>query len=453
MSVKSTDLNELESFYEQTGNQLVILYGNKNCGKEELIKTFTAGKKSFYYRCREASAQEQLSIMGEEIAGRFDVKLSKNTYDEYFNRIKSGDASKLVLVIDEVQYVMKKDVEFLKSILKLKAKRLYPGPVMIILASSSIVWAEQNLEEAFGEETKKITGTMKLKNLSFLDVVRAFPDLPVSECIKIYGVIGGVPGYMDQWNARVSFKENICRLLLSENGYLFDMAQQVISSELRELSVYNTILSAMAQGHNKLNELFLYTGFSRAKISVYMKNLSHFDIIEKVVSFETGGWENAKKGVYQIKDTFVNFWFRFIFQHFSELYMMEPSDFYDKYIADELDEYLTRYFRNVCMEYLQLLNQLGRVPFAIHKMGMWVGKTGNIDIIAQSSDRRNIVGLCNWNKEYLTMQMCEEMYEAMQKAKINSEHFYLFSAKAFEPELVEYVRKDNRFELIDMTEL
>lgn len=453
MSVKSTDLNELESFYEQTGNQLVILYGNKNCGKEELIKTFTAGKKSFYYRCREASAQEQLSIMGEEIAGRFDVKLSKNTYDEYFNRIKSGDASKLVLVIDEVQYVMKKDGEFLKSILKLKAKRLYPGPVMIILASSSIVWAEQNLEEAFGEETKKITGTMKLKNLSFLDVVRAFPDLPVSECIKIYGVIGGVPGYMDQWNARVSFKENICRLLLSENGYLFDMAQQVISSELRELSVYNTILSAMAQGHNKLNELFLYTGFSRAKISVYMKNLSHFDIIEKVVSFETGGWENAKKGVYQIKDTFVNFWFRFIFQHFSELYMMEPSDFYDKYIADELDEYLTRYFRNVCMEYLQLLNQLGRVPFAIHKMGMWVGKTGNIDIIAQSSDRRNIVGLCNWNKEYLTMQMCEEMYEAMQKAKINSEHFYLFSAKAFEPELVEYVRKDNRFELIDMTEL
>ena len=86
-------------------------------------------------------------------------------------------------------------------------------------------------------------------------------------------------------------------------------------------------------------------------------------------------------------------------------------------------------------------------------MGMWIGKTGNIDIIAQSSDRRNIVGLCNWNKEYLTMQMCEEMYETMQKAKINSEHFYLFSAKAFEPELVEYVRKDSRFELIDMTEL
>ncbi len=453
MNVKSTDLNELEELYAREGNQLVILYGNLNCGKEELLKTFMRDKKSFYYRAREVSAQDQLTMMGAEIEKRFDVRLQKHTYDEYFNRIKSGDATKLVLVIDEMQYIMKKDADFLKSILKLKAKRLYPGPVMIILASSSIVWAEQNLKEVFGDETKKITATIKLQNMTFLEVVRAFPDLSVSECIQIYGVIGGVPGYMEQWDARLSFKENICKLVLSENGYLFHMAQNVISSELRELSVYNTILSAIAQGHNKLNDLFLYTGFSRAKISVYMKNLSHFDIIEKVVSFETGGWENAKKGVYQIKDTFVNFWFRFLFLHLSELYMMTPSDFYDKYIEKELDEYLTRYFRNVCMEYLQLLNQLGRVPFKIHKMGMWVGKTGTIDIIAQSSDRRNIVGLCNWNQPYLTMPMCEQMYDTMQKAKINSEHYYLFSAKAFEPELVEYVQKDSRFELIDMTEL
>ena len=184
-----------------------------------------------------------------------------------------------------------------------------------------------------------------------------------------------------------------------------------------------------------------------------MKNLSHFDIVEKVVSFETGGWDNAKKGVYQIKDTFVNFWYKFVFPHLSDLNLRTPSDFYDAYIAPELDVYLNRYFRNVCMEYLTLLDQLGRLPFAIHKMGTWVGKTGNIDIIAQSSDRRNIVCLCNWDQPLLTMDMCEDMYESMQKAKLDSENFYLFSAKSFEPALVAYAREDNRFELIDMNEL
>lgn len=453
MNVKNTDIIELENYYAQSGNQLIVLYGHQDCRKEDLIKVFTAGKKCFYYRCRQASAQEQCRMMGEEISRHFDVTLQKYTYDEYFNRIKSGDASKLVVVIDEAQYVVKRDEEFLKSILKLKAKRFYPGPVMIILASSSIVWVEKDLKDVLGEETKRISGMFKVSNLNFRDLVRAFPLLTVSECVKIYGTIGGVQGYMDMWNPRISFKDNICRLVLSEGGGLFDMAQRLISSELRELSVYNTILSAIAQGRNKLNDLYLYTGFSRAKISVYMKNLSAFDIVEKVVSFETGGWDNAKKGVYQIKDTFVNFWYKFVFPNLSDLYAISASEFYERHIEKELDTYLNRYFRNVCMEYMQLLEQVGRLPFAVHKMGTWVGKTGNIDIIAQSSDRRNIVCLCNWDRQQLTKAMCEEMYENMQKARINSEHFYLFSAKEFEPDLVEYAKMDDRFELIDMNEL
>ena len=453
MNAKKTDLKELEGWYEKSGNQLMLLYGGMDCRKEQLIKEFCVGKKYFYYRCRQLSAQEQMQKMGEEIQNAFQMKLSRYSYDEFFNRVKSGDASKLVIVIDEAQYAIKRDPEFVKSILKLKMKRLYPGPVMIILASSSIVWATQDAKDAFGDGFRRIDVLHKVEDLNFLEVVRTFPALSVSDCIRIYGSIGGVPGYMEAWNPEISYRENIYRLVLTEGGYLFHMAEQKISAELRELSVYNTILSAIAQGHNKLNDLFLATGFSRAKISVYMKNLSHFDIVEKVVSFETGGWDNAKKGVYQIKDTYVNFWFKFVFPYLSDLYLMTPSAFYDAHIAKELDDYLSRYFRNVCMEYLQLLNQIGKVPFPIHKMGTWIGKTGNVDIVAQSSDRQNIVGLCNWKEPELTMQMCEDMYETMQKAKINSEHFYLFSAKSFEADLVEHAKRDTRFELIDMNEL
>ena len=66
--------------------------------------------------------------------------------------------------------------------------------------------------------------------------------------------------------------------------------------------------------------------------------------MEKVVSFETGGWENAKKGVYQIKDTFVNFWFKFVYPNMSNLYLLSPEEFYDTYIEkdssvnDEIDK-------------------------------------------------------------------------------------------------------------------
>ena len=453
MEIKGADLKSLQEQYDKSGNQLVVLYGRTGCQKEKLIKQFISDKKFFYYRCRQASAAEQCKMMGEESARAFDVKLLKNTYDEYFNKVKTGDPSKLVVVIDEAQYALKKDKSLLESIIKLRNKRLYPGPVMIVLCSSSIVWVEQDMEELFESNAKKIDACMKVHDLNFLEVVRRFDNMQVQDIIRIYGVLGGVPDYLDKWNINSTFKENICNLILKEDGILFDEAQRVISNELRELSVYNTILATIARGQNKLNDLFHETGFSRAKISVYMKNLSHFDIVEKLVSFETGGWENAKKGVYQIKDTFVNFWFKFVYPHLTDLYLMEPDEFYDLYIADELDFYLNRYFRNVCMEYLLILDQMNRLPFHVHKAGTWVGKEGNIDIIAQSSDRQNIIGFCNWKEPQMTMAMCEDMATAMEKARLTSEHYYLFSATEFEPDLEHYVTLDPRFKLINMNEL
>lgn len=451
---KQSELKKLEDLYAESGNQLVVLYGPMDCEKEELIRTFVETKKHFYYRARKASAKEQLVMMGEEVARKFEVKIQKNTYDEYFNRVKSGNPTKLVVIIDEFEYIVKKDPEFIESILKLKNRRLYPGPVMIILASSSIVWTEQDMAEAIGEEAvSKIDARIKIPNMNFLEVVRAFPELSVSDTIKIYGVLGGVPGYLKYWKKRKTFKQNVCDLILSEDGYFFKKAEELVASELRELSVYNTILMAIAKGENKLNDLHHYTEFSRPKISVYMKNLSQFDIIEKVISFETGGWENAKKGVYRIKDTYVNFYYRFVYPHLSDLYMMSPEDFYDTYIEKELDEYLNRYFINVCMEYLALLNQIRRLPLVVTKMGTWVGKTGNIDIIAQSADRQNIVGICNWKEEELTLSMCKDLFDSMTKAKITSKHVYLFSAKSFSDDVRELARIDKRFELIDMNEL
>ena len=446
MKAKYTDLEKLQGLFQKTGNQLIVLYGRKGCQKEQLIREFCAGKKYFYYRCRQASAQSQLEMMGKEIETAFNITLSKYSYEEYFKRIKSGDPTKLVVVIDEAQYVVKKDQTFIDAVKALRKHKLYPGPVMIILATSSTVWATQEAPEHFKD-------SMKIESLNFLEVVRAFPNLPVSEIVKVYGTLGGVPQYLDEWDQDKSYKENVCRLILSPYGRLFNEAESVISAELRELSVYSTILAAIAQAKNKLNDLFHETGFSRAKISVYMKNLAHFDIVEKLVSFETGGWENTKKGVYQIKDTFVNFWFKFVYPNLSDLYLLSAEQFYDKYIENELNEYLERYFRNVCMEYLMILNQMGKLPFKITKVGTWIGKTGNIDIIAQSEDRRNIIGFCNWNEPEMTMAMCEQMAVAMDKAKLTSDDYYLFSATYFEPALKQYVKMDPRFKLINMNEL
>lgn len=452
MVVKTSVLKELEEVYKQSGNQLILLYGRADSEKEVLIRAFLQNKKHFYYRARAASPKEQCDRMGQEVAQKFGASLSKHTYEEYFSRTRSGDPTKLVVVIDEFSYIAKKDESFLDAIIKLKNHRLYPGPVMILLCSSAVAWVEKELEAA-PSYSKKIDRRIKLGNLNFLEVVHALPDYPVAECIKVYGILGGVPGYLNRWNPKADIKSNICRLILSRSGYMHHAAEELIGASLRELSVYETILAHIAAGRDKLNDLYLATGFSRAKISVYMKNLSAFDIVGKVVSFETGGWENTKKGIYRIKDNFVNFWFRFIYPNLSDLYMMNPEEFYDTHIAPGMDAYLSRYFAEVCMEYLGLMGIVGKLPLKIAKMGTWVGKEGNIDIIAQNEIRQNMVGICNWDKPEFTMEMCEELFANMKLARISAEYYFLFSAKAFAPDVVAMAEADKRFLLVDMNEL
>lgn len=453
MVIRHTEVKKMERLYGGNGNQLVLLYGREGCDKEALIRIFCKGKKFFYYRARKASAQEQCMQFGHEIEKQYDLSLSKYNYTEFFNRIRSGNASKLVVIVDEFQYIAKRDEEFMKAVIKLKTKKLYPGPVMILLASSSVAWMEQELEERLGDSMKKVDETIKLEDLKFLDVVRSYPEYSVSDCVKAYGILGGVSSYLNRWSSKKDIRSNICKHILSPNGYLFAEAERFIGSELRELAIYDTILAAIAAGHRKLNDLFNQTGFSRAKISVYMKNLAAFEVVEKVSSFETGGWENAQKGIYQIRSNYVNFWFRFIYPHLSDLYMMTPEKFYDTYIENELDDYMNRYFVQVCLEYLELLNMVEKLPIKIHKAGTWVGKTGNIDIIAQDSARNNLIGLCNWSRPELTYEMCEKLFDTMKKAKLKSDHYYLFSAKSFDQKLLDKAKEDQRLVLVDMTQL
>ena len=333
MAGRKSELQYLEQLYRQSGNQILVLYGRKENQGREFVQEFCQGKKSFYYCAPEVSAKAQKTRMGREIAAYYQITLSEEDYDYYFKRIKSGDSSKLVLVIEEFQNILKRDVQFWESIVRLRDKKLYPGPVMIILCSTDIPWTEQELPKVLGTTGKKLSGILKVHDLQFVDAAQYFAGYTLRQNVEVYGILGGKPEYLAKWDVSRDVKYNVCTHILSQDGCFHDIAEKTIRSQLRELSVYHTILEAVASGKRKLNELYKETGFSRAKISVYLKNLMAFDVVEKVSSFETGGWENAQKGLYQIKDTYINFWFKFVYPHLSDLYRMEPEEFYVRYIG------------------------------------------------------------------------------------------------------------------------
>ena len=104
----------------------------------------------------------------------------------------------------------------------------------------------------------------------------------MEQSVEVFAVLGGVPGFWKCFDDRLGVKENICRCILNQDAFLYGEGQRIGKEELRETGVYNTILASIAAGNHKLNDLYQHTGFSRAKISVYIKNLMELELVEKV---------------------------------------------------------------------------------------------------------------------------------------------------------------------------
>ena len=117
------------------------------------------------------------------------------------------------------------------------------------------------------------------------------------ECIEGYAIFGGFPAIWKLVDKNLSLEENIIQNVCNPCGRLYHFGVWTVESQLRETSVYNTILTALANGKYKLNELHQHTGFSRAKISVYIKNLMELGILEKDFSVDTEGRDNIQKGL------------------------------------------------------------------------------------------------------------------------------------------------------------
>lgn len=454
---RSTQLAILGEMAAQDKNTLTILYGRTGIGKTELVRHFCADKRCVLYSAPAASAKEQFAIMKTQFArqlyqlrGEQDQRVQMSLdYQSLFTSLEGVD----VFVIEEFQNIVKSDKEFIEAVSALVKGQLHSGRIMVICTSSSISWIENSLVSAIGVNAYNITTFLKMKALAFVDIVRMFPAYSVADCMKLYAITGGIPGYMRYFSDRRTLKENICGLILAGGAPLHNEGENYIREELRETSLYNTILYCIAGGETKLNELHRHTGFGRDKISVYLKNLMEREIVEKVFSFDTIGNKHTRKGLYAIREGMVEFWFRFLYAHRSELVMMEPEAFYDSYIADELEDFTGEAFIKIAAEYIELLSSMNQLPIEIDRRGRWWGKNGNIDLIATDTEGHYLIAQCTKTAQDFTFAMFEDLLVNVSLAGIGRDYIYLFSKGTFDAELKGFAAQNTNVVLVEMNQL
>nr|MBP3598448.1 ATP-binding protein [Eubacterium sp.] len=435
---RKNELAALKENFQKSGIPVVVLYGREGIGKTTLIREFAKETACVYYLGRELSKQEQLMSL--------DV-----TMKEVDDRVEKGE--KLCLVLDEFDLMHKGYKDFFGEFGERLEKSAWNEHVMIVLASSSVQWIENQMVDEMGAFAARISSFMKLKEFTFLEMVNRFPESSTEECITIYSILGGVPGYLDYWDPKKTVRENVISLILERNGAFRKEANRFLKTGLRELPFYNTILTVLAEDEPRLNYLYNRTGFSRAKISVYIKNLIQMDVAEKYFSYEPKKKDCVLKGLYGISDSFMHFWYKFVFPNQSQLEFTDASTFYDTYIKEELSEYVCQTFEKVCKEFLALMNQYGKLGAHYDLPVTFYGRDGRIPIVAESENGKLLVGTCKWSVEPMNRDEFTRFVQTTEQIGQEADHYYLFSKEGFTNELSIMAKGMDNIELIDLDSL
>ncbi len=329
---RDAELNYLNQHYAGESNRILVVYGQKGVGKTSLLKTFSQDKACVYYAARSCSDREQRFQWAKELNPDGVTDVSIPEYEDIFSQITAISNDKIVLVIDEFHYMVKGDVTFFARLSQFV--RSVKVPLLVILCSSAAGWVENNLVGKIGSEATSIAGFLKIRELSIRQIMDLYEDYREDDCVQLYAVLGGVPGLFNRTDRALTAKDNIVHRILNPYSAIYGEMTSCLLEDLRETAVYNTILATMAKGGNKLNDIYHHTGFSRAKISVYLKNLMEIDLVEKVGA-----------GTYRITKPHVRFYFCFIYPNQSLLEELTPEQFYAEVVEEAFPGFVREAYR------------------------------------------------------------------------------------------------------------
>lgn len=373
---RENELKNLNELYQQNKFQLFVLYGRRRIGKTTLIREFLRDKKGIFFTAQEANDYMNLLQISKKIYEFFDFPLSLPPFDHWnavFDFIsEKAKNERFVLAFDEFPYVAKEKPE-IKSILqncidqKLKDTNLF-----MILCGSQISFMEHEVLGYKSPLYGRRTAQLYLTEFHFKEAYDLLKGVSYEDCVKYYACIGGTPHYLSQINVNDTFEENIRRLFFSISGYMYNEASMLLQRELREPSFYNSIITVISNGANKITEIADKLHEDRSKVNKYIQTLIQLDVITKSFPFHEDRM-TSKKGIYEISDNSYDFWYRFVFPNMSEIENGNGNFVAEDVLTYELSSFVGKKFEKICEQYLRIKNLENKLPFKAISFGTWWG--------------------------------------------------------------------------------
>lgn len=447
---RDNELKIMNKRYKADKFECIVVYGRRRVGKTALINEFCKDKKTIYFSALNASAQENLHVLSKEIwncknPNSLNVPEFRSFEDALEEITHMGAEERIVFVIDEYPYLAKAENSISSRLQHLIDHQWSESKIYLILCGSSMSFMEY---QVLGYESPlygRRTAQFKIEPLTYKETAVFNPGLSANDNALVYGITGGVPHYIRKLDVDRDVDEALLDNLFERSSYLYEEPENLLKQELREPALYNSIITAIAGGASRVNEIVTKTGIESGPCTKYLKVLMDLGIVKK----ETPINEKAgKKTIYQLADNFFRFWYRFVPANISAIQSGRIQRTYNQVIKTQLSDYMGLVFEKMCREYL--LYYADELPFEPVEIGQWWGtapqkkKQIQIDVVATSAaENEFIVGSCKFKNEKIgvdELELLKGYAEVFSRGK--KCYYYIFSKGGFTDALIECAEKE-----------
>lgn len=455
---REKELQTLEQLYARAGFALAAVYGRSGMGKTALLQEFLKEKRGLHFTAMEAGDVLNLRSFNKQLATFVPQAADCASWEEAFRLLAEHvDGERFVLVLDEFYYLAHTSV---CAALRSLSKCVGADSLMVIISSSQFSLMEGGLMGSKSPLAGLLGAAVAVHPLPYYEAAKLLGGFTDEEKLILYACLGGAPQYLALVDSEKSLLENLEQLYLRPSGFFYNATLLLLKQELRELTLYNSILLTVAQGVTRMNEIATLLEVAPNTLNSYLRTLCNLHLLERLCPVGEDP-RRSKKTQYVIRDNHYFFWYHFVFSLQGVITLGKSAEAVAQ-VAAGLDAYLQQGpFRDICLQFLRHEGCQGRLPLKVEDYGTWWGlnprlrQQQSIDLVlGDAAKEKVLLASCLWDKSKdAEQELAELRVKREQFAEYDDCYYALLAREPFSAELVREAQADEHLLLYTLPDL
>ncbi|MEM7532436.1 MAG: ATP-binding protein, partial [Chloroflexota bacterium] len=317
---------------------------------------------------------------------------------------------KHILIIDELPYAAESDPAMLSS-LQHAWDGLFQNSNTIIVVCGSQVRTMESLQKRQSPLFGRFTGQWHLQPLPFHTLIEFFPNWSIAERVALYGILGGIPAYLEWLDPDLNLVENLNQVILDSGSMFLSEPTLLLYEEVRDPQSYLAVLKAIGAGCHTPTDISNHSLIGKSHLASYLNRLRELRFVERRLpaTIPTAKRRTSRRGRYHLQDPYFRFYFRFM-APFHEDLPFDSMPVLTK-VRQELRAFIGQTtFEELSRHWVQIQARNGALPFVPERIGSHWDRGAQVDVVAINwHEHRILLGECKWGDKLVGKGVIDEL--------------------------------------------